>query len=307
MKIKFIQLELTTKCNFNCVFCMGRSLQQTHMSVDTFNLIINSIEDVEFIHLQGEGESLLNKNFFDVISRLINRFPKSKLSLITNGSLFTETNIARLISSGIGHISVSIESTNIKQYDTIRNGKQYQLSDVIFGIQNMMKMIKSTNSTVEIGFSVTVLKSTSHELLRIVNLYKALGMNGGITIQPLQDMPVYYGLYGDALRKEVPSSLDMERLNKSINNNITLKSVFFTSKINSFFPNLYGENKTTGCPWLDNGVFITANGKATTCCYSREETELKDIDILRRSISGRLMNKDIPTQCAKCKISESLL
>src|SRR5437016_4171167 len=116
----FLQIEPTTKCNFTCGFCAGRHMPQANMEVERLEQIVSAVEGLRHVELQGEGEPMLHPRFFEM-ARIIRRMhPAAKISLITNGSLLNEENVARIIDIGFHKISVSIESPNHEAFAEIR-------------------------------------------------------------------------------------------------------------------------------------------------------------------------------------------
>lgn len=81
----FHQIEVTTKCNFRCFYCAGRSMPQRNMSEATMNDILGKLTPGRHVvSLQGEGEPTMHPRFWDWASRLTNAgyIPYT----ITNGS-----------------------------------------------------------------------------------------------------------------------------------------------------------------------------------------------------------------------------
>lgn len=84
-----LQFEITTRCNFDCFYCAGRTMRQGDMPYETFirllNQHVNGHGTPTAITLQGEGEPTLHKDFFrmaEYIHHTVGSVPYS----ITNGT-----------------------------------------------------------------------------------------------------------------------------------------------------------------------------------------------------------------------------
>jgi len=83
-----VQIEITTRCNFDCFYCAGRLMRQGDMAYEMFRDILTrhsaryGIPDT--VSLQGEGEPTLHPDFFRMakFAREIGSAPYT----ITNGS-----------------------------------------------------------------------------------------------------------------------------------------------------------------------------------------------------------------------------
>jgi MoaA/NifB/PqqE/SkfB family radical SAM enzyme len=86
--VTFLQIEITTRCNFDCFYCAGRLMRQGDMPEEAFNAILQRhIEQYgipEVVSLQGEGEPTLHKAFFDMAAKV--RSLGAQPYTITNGS-----------------------------------------------------------------------------------------------------------------------------------------------------------------------------------------------------------------------------
>ncbi len=90
-------------CSFNCIYCeVGATNNLTlerkeYISIDK---VINELEnylsnnpDLDYITFSGAGEPTLNSGINTVIKYIKNNYPKYKLALITNSSLFYDADL----------------------------------------------------------------------------------------------------------------------------------------------------------------------------------------------------------------------
>ena len=96
-RVRLLQIEPTTRCNYTCGFCVGRHLDQNDLSLDTFRHTLDLLPDLERLEIHGEGEPLMHPDFFEM-ARLA-RERGIRLSTITNGSLFSAERIDRILES----------------------------------------------------------------------------------------------------------------------------------------------------------------------------------------------------------------
>ena len=120
------QIELTTRCNFNCWYCTGRQMPQQDMSWDTYSDIISKIPENQVVMLQGEGEPTLWPHWGEGIRYAAERklIPYS----IINGS---RVDVA-LIAEFFPRIGISLDTVDASEADQIG---RYNLSKVLNNIE----------------------------------------------------------------------------------------------------------------------------------------------------------------------------
>ncbi len=313
--LRFLQVEPTTRCNYTCGFCAGRHMPQIDLPLPQFKALIDSTTNLQHIELQGEGEPLLHPDFFEMIHYAREKCPAVKISFITNGSLFTSDIITNILAEKIHSILVSIESTDEIEFQRIRGGK---LSRVKRGIAELIAKKRQHNSPMKVGFAVTVLKETATQINAIGELYENLRMDGGIIIQPLQSMECYTKFYDEQLMQSIPSPDDKLLVNNLIASDQRTQHALGESRAaTSFYMDLFKNTSSEDnrCPWLTNGLFVSADGIASSCAFIKDSKKygfarltekLDDIFKKRAQLSNELSAGKEPPQCRSCSIAKNI-
>lgn len=79
------QIEVSTRCNYDCWYCAGRSMDQADLSFERFMEIVEKIPKGSVVALQGEGEPTLWRHFEQAVEYLAER--GFTLYSIINGSI----------------------------------------------------------------------------------------------------------------------------------------------------------------------------------------------------------------------------
>ena len=318
MEIRFAQIEPTTRCNYTCGFCVGRHMPQQDIALDTFRSFIDQTEGLEALELQGEGEPLLHPQFFDMVALARDKFPRLEVSMITNGSMFTQQNIQQILDHGIARIFVSLESAKDEDFQRIRGGK---LDRVRRGIRHLVAARDERNmQTPLIGLSVTVLRSTAGELeAGIPAFYRELSLDGGINIQALQTMPQYKAVYDSGMQTEIVDREASNTVQRALTSSAPLREALShrEKKIHiGFYERLYGSvDMRFQCPWLINGAYLATDGKVIACCHIKDYDRhtLGDISngiepaaLQRKEMQTALSRGKIPDACSGCAIASNI-
>lgn len=316
MKVRYLQVEPTTRCNYTCGFCVGRHLPQKDLSLDRFRSLIEQVEGLEALELQGEGEPLMHPDFFRMVALAKARFPAVEISMITNGSLFTAENIEQILDHGIARIFVSVESVDDAEFQRIRGGK---LDRVRRGIRALLEARNDRGMTRPvIGLSVTALKSTVPELAEAIPaFYRSLGLDGGANVQKLQKMPQFTRVYDQQMLEEIPDAAARQGIQAALKHSPALNSVVserMREGAIGFYERLYTSvDMRFSCPWLVNGLYLATGGELVPCCHVKDyqRYELANLDeglegceSKRAAIRAELSSGKCPEVCEGCEVAE---
>lgn len=122
----WVQVEVTNRCNLNCVFCSRHNhpLQLGNLSPDLLPEIVRLSRRSRELLLFGYGEPLISEAFYS----LLRSAQSGQLSFTTNGLLLTEDLIAQIYEEKnrpIHHITFSIEGIHPQTYLSIRERSNF--------------------------------------------------------------------------------------------------------------------------------------------------------------------------------------
>lgn len=170
------QLEVTTRCNLECVMCPVTVLADhwpaRDMPWETFERVAEAFGRVKWVHLQGWGEPMLHRRLFDMIARA--KRAGCKVGFTTNATRLTPQAGARLLDLGLDLLAVSIAGASAATHESIRVG-----SDFARLLENLRRFVEQrrgrgeTRPKVEVFFLMT--RSNLVELPRAVELAARLG------------------------------------------------------------------------------------------------------------------------------------
>lgn len=311
MSTHFLQIEPTTRCNFTCGFCAGRSMPQTDLSETTWQTTLAAFPSLAHVELQGEGESFMHPRFFAMIREL--RARGTRVSIITNGSYLSQPNVDALLDAGIERVSVSMESADEGLFRQIRGGR---LDKVRRGIETLLATRHARGlDRPSVGISVTVLAKTRGELPGIVALYETLGLDGGITMQPLERKADYVAHYDAEMLAQTLSDDEVGDLYVEFMGDRRLRAL---QKARSKVPGFYDElmagwrPSQRRCPWLDGGAFVTNDGRVSPCCMVKDPAHSlgrigsdapEVIEGRRASLRDTLAAGTVPAPCKGCELA----
>jgi radical SAM protein with 4Fe4S-binding SPASM domain len=165
-------LELTTRCNLDCLYCYNIWKGKDHFSHQDISIKkveqifeeITGSTSVRGVTLAG-GEPLLNRDLFSIASYL--RDKRVKLSITSNGTLLTEDIVKKLVDCGVSHFEISLPSSDNKSFKTLCNSDEYRA--VRTAILNVKKL------GAKLSVSCVITRLNFNEVYDIVQLSAVFG------------------------------------------------------------------------------------------------------------------------------------
>jgi len=143
-EIKHIRFSITSKCNFNCIYCdqEGFTPKTSELAVEEITKlckILAEILKVTRIKFTG-GEPLCREEIVQIIKNVADLNLYKDISLTTNGYYLFEM-AEELFNAGLNRINVSLGSLKPEVYKRI------------YGLNCLDKVLKGLNKAKEIGFN----------------------------------------------------------------------------------------------------------------------------------------------------------
>ena len=163
-----VMVELTTACNYNCIFCFRRATDEplnAFMSEETFSKLIKDAEEAHVTKLSftGWGEVFIHPNALEFIKK--SKEEGFKVLVATNGFLLPEV-AEDLIKLGVDELYVSVDSLRSELYSMLRVGGK--LSNVTKGLLEVYRLKRELGvRKPDVTLQMTINKANAPDLPKL--------------------------------------------------------------------------------------------------------------------------------------------
>ncbi len=294
-------IEPTTVCNFRCSFCQSASMRdrKPYLDYEDFVRFLDELPLLLRVKIQGMGEPLLNKAFFEMV-----RYARRKgiyTVSVTNGSLLDEANCRKMIDSGLDSVLISVDGAAKETYEHLRPGGNFDL--LCRNVQRLTRL--RTHRNPRVGLWTVCMKENQQELPDIVRLGNELGVDG----VGFQYNLSFWGKneFQERLSNQpLPQGRIAEQVSHAIQTARALQMPLDVFKGDRFTP-----RDPCTRPWT--GVYLTTEGYVIPCCTRADPDMLnagrlcEQGDFARiwnnrtyRALRASLKKHDLWDYCAEC-------
>jgi len=257
---EFAQIEVTTKCNFNCITCSRQSLSSKRINKDMnfsqFKRIVDQLPNLKVVKLQGLGEPFLNKDI-----RQMAEYAKQKgikVITISNGSILPDIETLRFFDE----IAISFDSANKLTFESIRRGANF--NKILGNIKELIKIRNENRLKLKIFLNTVVSHLNYFEMEEIIKLALKLGEDG-VSFVEVENWYI-------PSQKEFLAASEFVKKVREKHNEIKLKVLELRKKYRKlkiyYMPST--KRKKT-CEWSFYSTFITVDGYVTPCCIRMDK------------------------------------
>lgn len=187
-------LVLTYRCNARCLHCHSYNVpRMRELTGDQWFTVLGELREwlgPVFLSITG-GEALLRRDAVDVAARAASL--GFRVELLTNGWVVDEVRAARLISSGVRRIKISLDGTREETHDRIRGIAGFYRRS-LRALELLAGMNREAGAGIQIYAKTAIMRPNVHEVASVARLAAELGLHG-VEFQAIE--PVYHSAQQD--------------------------------------------------------------------------------------------------------------
>lgn len=271
---RFAQIEPMASCNLACRMCTvpqrenGGDITRGALAFDEFVRWLDQLPALEEVQLQGLGEPMLNRAFFDMVEHATAR--GIRVTSNSNLTLLTPARARRCVTSGLAALSVSLDGATAATYESIRLKGRFDRF-----VRNLGRLMQARaaagSATPHVRLVLVLMRQNLAEVPALVRLAADHGVDE-VLVQRLAhplDEPTLPGRY-----IPVRSFIDTAQL--TAGDEVRAASIFDEARalarslgVTLNLPRLRPDERaerTGRCTWPWDGLYLTAYGEVLPCC-----------------------------------------
>ncbi len=263
--IEVLVVEITGKCNANCMFCYGKDSREcVSFPIDKLEEILDSYRSIggQSVAISG-GEPSVSSNLIPFI-QMIEEKGLLLTGMGTNGSNFDEKLLDCLSRTNVvDGISVSLDSMYADEHTKIRGIAN--LGNTVF---NLIAELNRRNIPVIIN---TIINRKNGPVEEFGNMLSDMGVKKWRLIQPFGIDRAAHPEFYYSFDEELDVLAQAYHAHQSLKWNFGLMSDTFINCIHTSLklPNRINDNKL--CGHRSRSLYVKANGDILRCNISREK------------------------------------
>lgn len=283
---KSLLLELTSECNYNCIYCYTKRRKVSSLDLGQWKKVIDDAKDMKIRYFSfSGGEPFLYKNFYEVLKYASQK--GFKISIFTNGSLLNKSAIDSLI-------KINPDIILEVKYDSKENYKDHTQNKI-----KLSQIEKNIKKAVERGLGViTFTTLTKDNIKKIKNI-----INKSLDLGTLPTLCRYHPTND----KKIDNKLEITNKEWAHALKLLKKTYSDFNKIIEGISILRGNL----CSMFRDGLAITPNGFVLPCPHAPLGLNLGYVKkenlktIWESSKTKRMSWLKSPEECKECEIKHS--
>src|SRR5690606_7617571 len=164
----YVQIEPVGQCNLRCRMCAIRYRKDgqppgppAFMDFDVFTRLVDQMDRMAVLHLQGLGEPMMHPRFFDMVEYAVGK--GVRVTTNTNLTLLNRKRAIRAVESGLAELHASLDGASAGVYEAIRTRARY--SRVVANLEGLLA-VRRARAVLRPSITIVfvVMRRNVHEL-----------------------------------------------------------------------------------------------------------------------------------------------
>jgi len=168
-ELRIVFWELTARCNLKCIHCRAEATpigsKEELSSSEAFEFIDNLSSLATPLLILTGGEPLYRQDIYDIAAYAAKK--GLPVALATNGTLVDRSTAAKIQSSGIRRVGISLDGARAATHDNFR-GVEGSFARAIAGFQNLKEL------GVSVQFNTTIARHNQSEVEQLLDMVRGL-------------------------------------------------------------------------------------------------------------------------------------
>ena len=162
----------STYCNYDCIMCDLGHLPRRDLPESIWDELPSLLPTLKTLTLLG-GEPLANPRTWEFLREFdTTRYPDAGLDLVTNGSLLTEKNLARIRNCALGDVTISLNAGDPETYVEVQS-PTVSFEQVLQNLDALIRFRDSRPWWFGITLSFVVQSASAHSLIPFAEIAHA--------------------------------------------------------------------------------------------------------------------------------------
>lgn len=271
-------IEFTNYCNLKCIKCVQRDhllREKGFMSLSDLDNVLSKLPDtIEFIGLNGFGESLLHPEFDKLLYLTRTKKPNAKLGFHTNGTLLTREISELVVANNICDVEVSLDTYMQPNYSQIQKSN-VSFDSVVDNIKTLINLKNQAKSNLRVGLAYIIQRENIGQLSSFISMAKELRVDFVGPIKPINPLLGYARKDWKTPYEDICSEIENARITASkLNISVQLPNInnFKAGSANidpldgyscafpmTLYPIITWDGFVMPCVWIQDTKYATGN------------------------------------------------
>ena len=254
---RYLQVELTDRCNLRCRTCPRSWLESTGdvLRLSDFEVLIEDLPDLEHVSFVGLGEVLLLRSFPDYVRAAHRRGIRTSCN--SNGVVIPHR-LRPALEAGLDKVQISIDAQDESLLAEIRSGIHRQVLENAF----IFALHAASEFDATVSAAITVGSANLHDLPHLLTYLDRIGVRNA-TIECLHHWGQDRRLDPQALL-----ALPVDEIAQVMTRALRIASEAQMNVECFDFRELARrlDEPAGHCPWPWDSMVVTNSGEVTPCC-----------------------------------------